>query len=206
MILREVESAPQPAFAGHARPSQLRHAIIVGYKNPHRIFNLGPHLRRTGFRTQQADPQLILLHRIARFLHGLPQIQGIGGSGHQTGNAKIPEHHQLLGRIARGGRNHRSPQLFQAVVQAQGAGEQAVAKGDLDDIPFGGASAHRHPGYLVRPVFNVLAGIHPNSRLSSGAGGSVDPHDLLHGLGQHLERVIIPDVILRGTRDILNVA
>ena len=91
-------------------------------------------------------------------------------------------------------------------MQAQGTGEQAVAKGDLDDVSFGGASAHRHTGYLVRPVFNVLAGIHPNGRLSSGAGGSVDPHDLLHGLGQHLEGVIIPDVILRGTRDILDVA
>ena len=121
---------PRDAGAG-----ELRHAVVVRDGDAQVLLDALAHFLGAALASQNAVLQAgIGLLGIGTLPDQLPQVQGIAGSGHQAGDAEIPQHHQLLLGIARGGRNDRGAHLLQAKVQAQSAGEQAVAKGDLDDI------------------------------------------------------------------------
>ena len=87
----------------------------------------------------------------------------------------------------------------------QGPGEQAVAEADLDDVLLGDANGGDQAGHKVRPVVDVLFCVGPHRGLARGAGAGVDAHDVLHGHGQHAEGVVVPDVVLGGEGDVLDV-
>ena len=90
-------------------------------------------------------------------------------------------------------------------MQPQAAGEQAVAKGDLDDVVAGDAAGGDDAGHEIGPVFNVLFGIGAHRGLARGARRGVDADDVLHGNSQHAEGVVVPDVILGGEGDVLHI-
>ena len=90
-------------------------------------------------------------------------------------------------------------------MQAQRAGEQAVAEGNLKNIVLRRSRGDRDARHLIRPVVEILLGVCAHRRLSRCAGRSVDAHDLLHRLSQHAEGIIVPDIILGGKRDVLDI-
>ena len=69
----------------------------------------------------------------------------------------------------------------------------------------GDAAGGDDAGHEIGPVFNVLFGIGAHRGLARGTGGGVDAHDVLHGHGQHAKGVVIPDVVLGGEGDVLDV-
>jgi hypothetical protein len=90
--------------------------------------------------------------------------------------------------------------VFGAVVGAESAGEQAVAVGDVHFIPgmtAGGADGARHD---LAPRVDVPARVADNGRLSGGAAGGMNARHLLHGHGEHAERVVPPQIGFRCER------
>ena len=74
-------------------------------------------------------------------------------------------------------------------MEAEGAGEQAVAQGHLDHVvpvhPGGG----EHPGRQSGPVAQVPGGVAHDDGVAGAAGGGVDAHHLPQRHGEHLVRV-----------------
>ena len=205
-VLGEVEAAAQVALAGDTGAGELGHAVVIRDGDAQVLLNALAHLLGAALAAQNAVLQAgVGLFGVGAFPDQLAQVQGIAGGGHQAGDAEVPQHHQLLFGVARGGGDDGGAHLLQAKVQAQGAGEQAVAKGDLDDVVAGDAAGGDDAGHEIGPVFNVLFGVGAHRGLARGARGGVDAHDVLHGHGQHAEGVVIPDVVLGGEGDVLDV-
>ena len=90
-------------------------------------------------------------------------------------------------------------------MEAKGAGEQAVAEGNLDHVLVGDAHGHAEPGHQVGPGVQVVFGVANHGGLAGSAAGGVDSGDILHRLGEKAEGVVVPDVLLGGEGDVFHV-
>ena len=92
------------------------------------------------------------------------------------------------------------PKIFRAVMQAEAAGEQTIAVGNLHlvaRLAAGGADRARDEH---GPGFDVAAGVAHHGRLAGWCRSSMDPHDLAHRDGEHAERIVLAQVFLGGER------
>src|SRR5262249_48845729 len=127
-------------------------------------------------------------------------VQRVGDGRVERGDAEVAKHHRLAGRVAgRGWDDHRADPGG-GVVDAEAAGEQAVAGRVLEDVVLGDAAGHQSSAAHVSPEIEVDPGVRHDGRLAGGAAGGVDPDDLAAGHGQHAERVLVPEVGLGGER------
>ncbi|MFR7494553.1 MAG: hypothetical protein ACLUVF_07725, partial [Adlercreutzia sp.] len=62
-------------------------------------------------------------------------MHGVGGRGHEHGGAVVLDHLDMALGVARARGDHGAAQALQPVVQAETAGEHAVAEGHLGDVP-----------------------------------------------------------------------
>ena len=83
-------------------------------------------------------------------------------------------------------------------MEAEGAGEEAVAQGHLDHVvpvhPGGGEDPGRQPG----PVAQVPGGVAHDDGVAGAAGGGVDAHHLPQRHGEHLVGVGPGQVVAGG--------
>ena len=83
-------------------------------------------------------------------------------------------------------------------MEAQAAGEQAIAIAHMDKVLMGAAGAHNGTGSAAGPDVQVVLGIGHHRLLASGAGGSMDPGQVVPGDGNQAKGVGIPQVLLGG--------
>ena len=81
-----------------------------------------------------------------------------------------------------------------AAVEAGAAGEQAVAVGHLAHVLVGAAGGHDGPGAAVLPQVDVVLGVEGHHPLAGGAGGGLDAHAVLQGLGHQAVGIGLPQV------------
>ena len=86
-------------------------------------------------------------------------------------------------------------------MQAERAGEHAVAERDLHNVVARCAGGHDDARHAVRPHIQIVRRVTHDRGLAGGAGGRVDADDLLHGLGEQTEGVIVAQIGLGGGRD-----
>ena len=204
-VLRKVQAAAALALAGNARAAELRHAVVVGHADAEVPLDPLAHLRRAALAAEDAVPQLVRRKRVFALAHQLAQVDRVRRRRHKAGHAEVAHHHQLLFAVARRRRDDRRPELFKPVVQAERAGEQAVAERDLDDVLIRHAGRRAQPRHIVRPVVEVVLRVRADGRLARRARGGVDAHDVLHRARQHPERVVVADIVLRRERYVLDV-
>ena len=162
-------------------------------------------MRRAALAAEDAVPQLVRRKRVFALAHHLAQIDRIRRRRHKAGHTEVTQHHKLLFAVARRRRDDRRPEFLQPVVQAERAGEQAVAERNLDDVRIRHAGRRTQPRHIVRPVVEVVLRVRADGRLARRARGGVDAHDIFHRARQHAERVVVADVVLRRKRYVLDV-
>ncbi len=111
---------------------------------------------------------------------------------------EILEQEHLAERVARGDRHHREAHVLGAVVEAQAAGEEAVAVGDLDELAGLGPRGGERPRHDLSPDTEIVSGVAHHGGLALGAGGGVDADDLLARHREEPERVVLAQVVLHG--------
>ena len=111
---------------------------------------------------------------------------------------QVPDQSDLARRHAAGDRDHGRAELDGALVDAEAAGEQAVAVRVVHEAgrrgPGSGQRPRAHPG----PQLQVGPGVGDQRRAAAGAARAVHGHDLLARHRQQPERVGIPQVALGG--------
>jgi hypothetical protein len=118
----------------------------------------------------------------------------------EAGGAEVGEELYLEAGIAARSGNDGRAEPFAAVVQAEPAGEEAVAVGDVKDVARRSAGAGDRPGVDVGEEADVGGGVRDDGRLPAGARGGVDPDRVAKRGGERSERVLVPKLRLRRQR------
>jgi hypothetical protein len=162
------------------------------------LLDLGAHLRRPRLRAEDADLQRRRARVDALALHLVEDREHVGGRHHDDlGREVADELHLALGQAARD-RDDRAAEPLGAVVGAQAAGEEAIAVGDVDDHAAAPACGADRAGHDVGPGVDVASGVADHRRLARRAAGRVDPHDLVAWHREHLEGIVVAQVLLAG--------
>ena len=122
-----------------------------------------------------------------------------GGDEHLS--AEVAEQHRLSGGLAARHGDDGGADALAALVEAEAAGEQAVAVGVVDEHP-GADAGHRHRArHELGPRLEVGARVADYGRLAVAAARGLDAHDLLARNGEQPERIVLAQVVLLGERD-----
>jgi hypothetical protein len=133
--------------------------------------------------------------------------KGVGRGAADGGAAEVPQNLDLARGVASGYGHDGSPDGLRAGMGAQAAGKQAVAVGDVHDIPVPRAAGDEGAGHAVGPDLQVVVGVPQNLLLARGAGGRLDAHDAVHGHGEQAEGIVVGELglVCEGQlRDILD--
>ncbi len=83
-------------------------------------------------------------------------------------------------------------------MQAEGAGEEPVSEGDMDDVVFGDPRGGHESGRQFGPGLQIVPGIADHRRLAGGPRGGMDPHHLTQRDGEHAVGIIEAQIFLGG--------
>ena len=90
------------------------------------------------------------------------------------------------------------PDAVCPLVEAEPAGEEAVAVGVLGNVVGADPGGPEVAGHALGPLVQVFGRVGAGDRLAGGAGRGVHPHDLLHRHRAQAEGVVVPQVVLDG--------
>ncbi len=93
-----------------------------------------------------------------------------------------------------------------AVVEAEPAGEQAVAVGVVDDVAGARAGAGERPRHQAGPQVEIAARVADDRRLAGGAGRGVEAQHVLLRHREQAKGIVVTQVGLSGERKVRDVA
>ncbi len=190
------------AFEGDARAAHFGEAVAVvegdapaGLQSASRFFGIG-------FGPGDGKPKReVALGVYAHLLEGSEQGHGIARDDVDGGGLEDAHELDLAAGVARAGGDDEGPQPFGSVVQAEPAGEEAVAHHVLEDV----ALAHSHHMEAARdevgPALDVAGGVEDRGGEAGGAGGVVEANHFRLRHGQQAIGVGVSQVLLLGERE-----
>ena len=200
VVLGDVHAAAALALAGHARAHDLGEPVVVRGPDRQPALDLRAHLLAAGLGAEQAEPQTQRLERHAALLQDLADVERVGRRGDQHGGAEVFHELDLAGGVAGADGQHRRAGALQPVVQAEPAGEHAVAEGDLSDVAVVDAGGDGEPAHQLSPRLEIRLGVPAHHSLAGGARRGVDLNDLVHGYGEEAVGIVVAEVRLLGER------
>ncbi len=184
------------AFLADAGADHLRQAVAIDGDQAEAALDLRPHALAPRLRPADRDAQAAVAgaHPLALDLVG--DRQQVGGRRRDDVRAEVGDQPGLALGEAAGDRDDGAAQRLGAVVEAEAAGEQAVAIGVVQLVgrpAAGGADRARHDR---RPHRDVGPAVAHHRRPAGRAARRMDAHDLVHRHGEHAEGIVLPEILL----------
>ena len=184
-----------PAFAalsGDAGPHHLGQAVDVDRGQPERALDglaqfLGP---RLGAEDACAEAEARWLADVVR------DRQRIARGAAEDLRAEILEQLRLARRVPSRRRHDGASEPLGAVVEAEAAGEEPVAVGDMDDRAWPGSGRRERPRATVGPGREVATRVRDDRRLPARPRRGVDPDALGERHLQEPERIGVAELRL----------
>ena len=211
MVLEDVE-AGRFGFAvrtrrGDTGSGDLGEAVDVMRYDAGKLGDLAAHLVRPRFGAEDAVPELRVAAEVdAGLLGDFNDVEEVARGAGDGGRAEIAHQHELLLGVAGGGWQHRAAEVLAAVVEAEAAGEESVAVGDLEDVLVSEPVHRERARGRVRPDLDVTLRVGDADGLAGRAGRAVEADDLLERSGGQAGRILVAEVRLfheREPREIL---
>ena len=193
VILVHVRAVPRlGAFGGDARPHHLREAVDVERRQRERALDglaqpFGPRLG-----AEDARPE-VQARRIGDMVGDRKRIAR--GAAEDLG-AEILEQLRLARRVPARRRHDGAAEPLGAVVDAETAGEEAVAVRDVHTRARAGSGRRERPRAAVGPGREIAARVGDDRRLAARSRRGVDPHALLERHPQQAERIRVAQLRL----------
>src|SRR5262249_7000754 len=108
--------------------------------------------------------------------------------------AEILEQLRLPRRVATGSWNDRAAEPLGSVMEAEAAGEEAIAVGDVDERARPTSGRGQRTRAAVRPRHEIRRGVGDDRRLAARARGGMDAHALLERHLQEPERIGVSEL------------
>ena len=206
VVLVDVEAVPLGALEGDAGADELGQAVIVECLQMEPPLDLFPHRLAPGLGPEEAGTEPKLLGMDAP----IPQIRrdadGVARRADEgRGLVVAHDRHLPAQALARRG-DHRGADLLGTVMEAEAGRRQVIVEGDLDEVVLGEVGGPQDPGDQGSPDGDVAGRVADDDRLSRGARGRMDPHDVLERHGEHPVGIARPQVLLRREGELRQVA
>ena len=133
-------------------------------------------------RTARRRLQAARVH--AGLAEGVDQPQRVRGDDVQRRGAEVLHQRDLAAAVARAGGDRQRAEPLGAVVQAEPAGEQAVAHHVLEDVAGAQADHPERARDQVGPRRQVAPRVEDRGRAPGGPRGGVQPHQLVAADGE----------------------
>ncbi|MPM33868.1 hypothetical protein SDC9_80449 [bioreactor metagenome] len=189
----------------HPGAEHLRQAVDVTGRDAEQILDLQAHRLGPRLGSEHGGAQRGVARIDALAFHRITDGQQVRRGGEDGRRPEVLDDLDLPVGLPAGHRDHRAAELLRPVVGAQTAGEEPVAVRVVDEVAGPDAGDPEAPGRDGAPHLQILLGVGDDSRLSGGARGSVDPPDLVHRHGQRPERIVGPEELLVGEREVSDV-
>ena len=186
------------AFDGDAGAHHFGQAVDVDGIDAETGLDFIAHFLAPGLGAEDAHPQRQLADVDAELFGFFGDVEGVGGSTAKAVHREILHQHDLLVGLAAGHGHHHHPQLFAAIVEAEAAGEQAVAEADLQALARMHAGRRQRAGHQFGPVVDIAPGVADHGGLAGGARGGMDPDNLFGGDREHAEGIVVAQLFLLG--------
>ena len=135
---------------------------------------------------------------VAEFLLHGSQVQRVGRDDVDGRYLEVLQELELTLGVAGAGRDGQAAQALGAVVDAQAAGEEAVARHVLKGV-LGPDADHVHAArHEICPGVHVVSRVVDDRGRARGARGGVQADHVRHGTGQHARGVCAAQVVLGG--------
>ena len=204
MVLVDVHAGLCAALIGHARAGQLSQTVDIIGLDAEALLDILPHLLAPGLRAEDTGLQMDLVLQPA-LVDGFCQIRCVGRRAAEDRRAEILHELQLPVGIAGGHGERQAAELLAAAVEAEAAGEQAVAVGDLADVFRSCARGRQRSCAAVVPEVDILLGVEGDDALAGRAGGGVDADTFFQRLRKQTEGVCIPQIRLAQKRELVQI-
>ena len=200
MIVGHVQTLARLALAGHAGTDDLGQSVDVVRRRPERALEgapqpLGPRLGAIEAVTQTEGARITALRR-----KRLGDVQRERGCGAEPGGPQVLQQQDLARGVAGRRGDDAEADALGAVVEAQAAGEQAVAERVLQRVARAGAGAHEHARHHLAPDVQVARRVAHDGRLALRARRGVQPRELARRDGEQPERIVLPQIALARER------
>ena len=190
------------ALSSNSRTTNLCQPIDIIGLDIQLAFQLFTHIFRPRFSPKSTDTQLEFFQRYAGWVNCFCQIQRIGRRASQPLSAKIMHQLNLFLRIATTHRNYRPADILDSGMCSQASCKQAITVWNLHRIILGQTISGQTSCHHFSPDRQIFPGITDNNRLSRRSGRSVQPDNLRHRHGHQPERIIVPQVLFNGKREL----
>ena len=184
------------ALACNPRPDDLRQPVDVHGAHAESRVDLAAHPFRPRLGAEHGDLQADLVRRHAALGEGLSEGQRVARRAGDHIGAEILDERQLpFGHPSRDW-DDRHSQAFAAVVEAEAAGEQAVAVGVVEGHPGLGAGRRERARHDARKDVEVMVGVGDDGGLSGRPRRSGDAPQPFPRHRDAPERVRVAQVVL----------
>ena len=160
------------------RAAQFGQAVGLMRLDAHALLDFQAHRGGPGLRSEHPDPQGQSADVDLQLRRAFGDRQGIGWRAEERGRSEILHQGDLPFSQPRAGGNQRAADAGEALVEAQAAGEQAVAVSVLRDVVGADTCRPEIARHTVGRIVQVIGRVGAGDRLAGRPRGGVHPDDL----------------------------
>ena len=205
VVFEDVDAVAALAFAAHARAHDFGKAVDVVRLDAGLFFDVVAHAVAPRFCTEDATLHLEVTNVDAHLFGNIDNTYKVTRGSAHCGNAEVLHEHHLAFGIAAADGDDGCTEGFETAVDAETAGEQAVAVEVLHDVGAAEAASEESALHDLGPHVHVFLGVANNDGLAGGARTGVQAHDFAQVYGEQAIRVGVAQVLLHGEGELRNV-
>ena len=195
MVLPAVQAVLHlPAFAGDARPDDLRQAVDVDRLDAEPRLDVAAHGVGPRLGAEDAGVQRQFTDVDAHAFGDFGDVERVRRRGAEDMGAKVLQQRDLPLGAAAGQRHHGAAEPLGAVMRAKTAGEEAVTIGVVHDLAGPSAHAGEAARHQVGPQIEIRLGVAHDGRFPGRSRRGVQAQQLVARHGEHAERIIVAQV------------
>jgi hypothetical protein len=196
VIVGDVKAIARLAFAGDPGADDLGETVDVERDEVERSLERGPNPVGPWLGAEHPDPQAELAGLPALLGERLGEMEREGRRRRDHIRPEVLQQQMMPRGISRRDRHDGHPDALGAVVEAEAAGEEPVAEGDVQQVATARAGGRQRARHDFAPDVEVPGAIRGDGRLALGAGGRVDAGDLSTGHRQEAEGILLAKIRL----------
>ena len=206
VVFVDVHAGLGEALERDAGAAHLGEAVDVECVDAETGLDLHAHLVGPRFGAVIADPHRQVFGTQAAVAGRLGQVERVRRRARDRRDAEVAHELELAVGVAAGDRQHGGAEPFAAVVQAEAAGEQAVAVGVLQHVARLHAAGRQGARDQIGPQVDVGGDVADRRRITGRARRGVHAHEFVARHGEHAERIMVAQVDLGRQRQVGDVA
>ena len=204
-VLPDVQAVLLEALKADAGAVHFGEAVGIVHLDIEELLDALAESLGVGLGADHGDAQGELAGILAHLTQAFAQDERVGRQNVGHCGVEVPDQLDLAQGVAGAGGNGHAAEALRAGMDAESAGEEAVAGHILKDIILAHAHHVQAAGHEVGPDIQIILGVGDSHGRARGAARAVQAHQLVAGNDDQSERILGAEIVLRSHGDLLDV-